>query len=365
MAVGSQWTPLVIVSWGIFGLAILLYYLFYLASACRHRIVLWSRACCRHHHQTRAIQSKYEKQLSLSIMLSTGGAWISKMMRMKNSETHSAQGIRNTLLSCTVLAGFAFSSALTSLQRINSESAAENGLFPQQAADLAVAGFLFLSFLHFLVVLRSGAHLTFLLGAITGQDELSAPATAAAVAPSAAAPALPPLPPAPADVGATKKKDDEGVATIFPAASSTGSTTTATAGVSTGVVPTASADNKNEPLLAGGGGSAKPAAAAGDIELGRLSAIPVPVAPASAPSSASLALSERVGKKLTASEAVEIGVICERMIRQLSIHFSLAFRSFFWSLPAAVFSAGPIPFIVATALVWFFLLYLDTGGFGL
>jgi hypothetical protein len=150
----EEWSPLIIVSWGVFGLACVSYYLFYAVSACRHRIFLWSRLCCRH-QKARAAQSKYEKQLSLSIMLSTGGAWIAHMLRMKNSETHSAQGIRNTLMSCTVLAGFAFNSGLSSLQKIHTEGMG-NGLTPQQASDLAVGGFLFLSFLHFMVVLRSG-----------------------------------------------------------------------------------------------------------------------------------------------------------------------------------------------------------------
>jgi Protein of unknown function, DUF599 len=194
------------------------------------------------------------------------------------------------------------------------------------------------------------------MGSVTGIDELSG--VAPAVPASAKAPAL--MPPSGAT---TNKKTDEAVI---------------------------AANGTKEPLLgAGTEASGMPTAgktAAPDLEFGRpvaaagvatatatgveLSAAPAPTAQVAKPASpahasaADAELTQRVGKKLNASEAVEIACVSERMIRQLSVHFSLAFRSFFWSLPVAVFAAGPIPFIVGTVFVTFFLLYMDTGGFG-
>lgn len=70
-------------------------------------------------------------------------------------------------------------------------------------------------------------------------------------------------------------------------------------------------------------------------------------------------ISEKIAAPLQALEAAEIGAFCEVMMRRTNISFTLGFRAFYLSLPVVVYAAGPLAFLIATAAIAIFLVWLD------
>lgn len=70
-------------------------------------------------------------------------------------------------------------------------------------------------------------------------------------------------------------------------------------------------------------------------------------------------MAARIGPPLQGSEAVELAVRCQAMIRQMALHFSLGFRSFYCSVPLLMYAAGEGAFLVGSILILGWLIYID------
>lgn len=70
-------------------------------------------------------------------------------------------------------------------------------------------------------------------------------------------------------------------------------------------------------------------------------------------------IQHKITMPLKSLEAAAIADRSERLMRLMLLHFSLGFRALYISIPLAIYSAGPIAFIVATASIGLWLVYVD------
>lgn len=70
-------------------------------------------------------------------------------------------------------------------------------------------------------------------------------------------------------------------------------------------------------------------------------------------------IQRRVSMPLRPLEAAAIADRCERLLVLLQIHLSLGFRALYLAVPVAVYAAGPIAFMVASAAIGLWLVYVD------
>jgi hypothetical protein len=70
-------------------------------------------------------------------------------------------------------------------------------------------------------------------------------------------------------------------------------------------------------------------------------------------------IQRRVSVPLRPLEAAAIADRCERLLVLLQIHLSLGFRSLYLAVPVAIYAAGPVAFMVASAAIGLWLVYVD------
>jgi len=71
------------------------------------------------------------------------------------------------------------------------------------------------------------------------------------------------------------------------------------------------------------------------------------------------AMENEIGPPLQGAEAAALAVRCQRMVKQIALHFSIGFRCFYLSIPLSLLAAGEVPFLIAAVGVGAWLVYLD------